>query len=112
MYQAAHRVRPLLSKRRIVVACAIPLANLEPTTVSYSNGKWGTMDQLRAAVKHLIQERGYITRADLAEKTGVHRTTAGRYWYDLVESENLRIIEIDVPSERYPGGRMSEAAAA
>jgi hypothetical protein len=112
MYQAAHRVRPLLNKRRIVVTCAIPLANLEPTDVSYSNRKDRTMDKLREAARRLIQKQGEFSRQDLAHEAGVHRTTIGRYWYDLIEIENLRIIEIAVPSDRYPGGRMSEAAAA
>jgi predicted HTH transcriptional regulator len=111
MYQAAHRVRPLLNKRRIVVTCAIPLANLEPTTVSYCNRKNRTMDKLREAARRLIQEQGYFSRQDLAHEAGVNRTTVGRHWYDLIEIEGLKIEEIAVPSDRYPGGRITEAAA-
>jgi uncharacterized RmlC-like cupin family protein len=112
MYQAAHRVRPILNKRRIVVVCAIPLAGLEPTTASYSNGKWQTRNKLGTAAGRLIREQGFFTRQGLAEAAGVHKTTVGRHWSDLVRALGLRVVERAVPSARYPGGRVTETAMA
>lgn len=110
MYQAAHRVRPLLFKRRIVVLCAIPLPGLEPTSVTYTARKGRTLAKLRAGARQLISEQGYFTRQDLAQATSLSKATVRRYWEAALEAEGLETDEIAVPSDRYYRGRGCEAA--
>jgi hypothetical protein len=110
MYQAAHRVRPILRGRRIVITCAIPLSGLEPTSVSYAGRRTDTLDALCVAARRLIREKGHFTRSDLAITVAVSESTVRRYWDDLLQAEQLRIVEIAVPAPRYPGGRKAEAA--
>jgi hypothetical protein len=112
MYQAAHRVRPALHKRRIVVTCAIPLPGLEPTSASYSNGGAETRARLEAAAARLLAQEGYFTRKELADEAGVHRSTVSRHWDRLVQEMGLSVIEVAVPTARYPNGRLAEAAMA
>jgi len=113
MYQAAHRVRPLLNQRRIVITCAIPLPGLEPTEVVYSpprTQREQTMEKLERTARSLLDEHGYVTRGDLARVAGIHKSTVGYYWYGLVDRLNLHLGEITVPSARYPKGRPTQAA--
>jgi hypothetical protein len=110
MYQAAHRVRPILHGRRIVITCAIPLSGLEPTSVSYTGRRTDTLDTLRAAARRLIREKDKFTREDLARAAGMSKSTVRRYWHDLLQAEHLHIVEYAVSSPRYPGGRRTEAA--
>jgi hypothetical protein len=110
MYQAAHRVRPLLNKRHIVVACAVPLDGLKPTFASYSNDRLNKHDKLYATADRLLKERGYFTRKDLELEAGVHKSTVSRHWPKLIKSLDLLIVKIPVPSKRYPNGRETEFA--
>jgi hypothetical protein len=110
MYQAAHRVRPVLHKRRIVVTCAVPLEGLEPTSISYTDGRPGTRAKLVAAAERLLQNVPWLSRQSLAEESGLHLSTVSRHWSALVDSLGLQLDQMRVPSDRYPGGRLTETA--
>jgi DNA-binding transcriptional ArsR family regulator len=110
MYQAAHRVRPILHGRRIVITCAIPLSGLEATSISYTGRSTNTLDALRATARRLLREKGEFTRQDLARAAGMSESTVSRHWDDLVRAERLDIVEVARASARYPGGRRVQAA--
>jgi hypothetical protein len=53
MFQAAHRVRPILNQRRVVVLCAIPVEGLAPTSVTYTPRRAKTLGKLVGAAERL-----------------------------------------------------------
>jgi hypothetical protein len=108
MYQAAHRVRPVLHPRRIVVTCAIPLRGLRPTIVQRTTGQAGTLERLCGAAERLLEQGRLLCRTTLAEEADMSLSTASRYCYEVVERLDLTVVEILVPSERYPGGRKTQ----
>jgi hypothetical protein len=86
MYQAAHRVRPVLHKRRTVVTCAIPLEGLPATTASYSPpGRKKAKTPLQDIASRILEDKGFFTRRDLTEKSGLHKSTVSRHWDRLIE---------------------------
>lgn len=110
MYQAAHRVRPALYKRRITVTCAIPLPGLAPTAASYSSRRTETTAQLEEAAARLLAQEGHFTQKELAYEADFDVSTVSRHWNQLIQEMGLTIVQVAVPSPRYPNGRTAKAA--
>jgi hypothetical protein len=109
MYQAAHRVRPVLHQRRVVVTCAIPLRGFPPTSTSYSRWQKKTTN-LKEAASRLLVDKGYFSRNDLAKESGRHKSTISRHWDNLIEQMELAVEKRPVATPRYPNGRPTEIA--
>ena len=90
MYQAAHRVRPILFPRGIEIIFAIPIDGLPANKILYRISKeW---DKLIEAAITLLSTQGEFTRDDLATISGVSIRTVKKHWSILVNEMELEIV--------------------
>jgi len=95
LLQAAHRLRPHRpngrSRVRLIVATALPLADLPPTAIERNTGPTtqaaseAIIVALATALADLVEGGRVATRSALATATGYAKSTVGKYWSAAVE---------------------------
>jgi len=108
MIQAAHRLRPLLNPKKIVVLTPIPLEGFSLVDIQYSTRADDTIEQLCKAIKGILDEKGYASRKDIAVAAKVSNSTARNYFKRIALKLGASIKQLRIPTRRYPQGRMTE----
>lgn len=111
-YQAAHRVRPILSPKHIHIMFAVPIENLPASEIIYrpaKNGRRSALDKMEQSTRDIIQAQGYCTQACLKSVGGFSNKTVSKYWLDLQKKPDFELKPIQVSSERYQTGRTTGA---